>query len=57
MIRRIRQDPSLARIPTILMTALPEAVPTGELGQHDALIVKPYKIAELVALIEKLTKR
>lgn len=57
MIRRIRQDPALVRIPTILMTALPEAAPTGELGQHDALIVKPYKIAELVALIEKLTKR
>ncbi len=57
MIRRMRAEPTLAGIPTILMTALPEAVPTGELGQHDALIVKPYKIAELVALIEKLTKR
>jgi CheY-like chemotaxis protein len=57
MIRRMRLDPTLARIPAILMTALPEAVPTGELGQHDALLVKPYKIAELVALIEKLVKR
>ncbi len=57
MIRRMRQDPALARIPTILMTALPEAAPKGELAQHDALIVKPYKIAELVALTEKLTKR
>lgn len=56
MIRRMRQEPTLARIPTILMTALPEAVPTGELGQHDALLAKPYKIAELVALIEKLVK-
>lgn len=56
MIRRMRADPELANIPTILMTALPEAVPVGELGQHDALIVKPYKITELVALIEKLTK-
>lgn len=56
MIRRMREDPELANIPTILMTALPEAVPEGALGQHDALIVKPYKIAELLALIEKLTK-
>ena len=56
MIRRMRADPELANIPTVLMTALPEAVPTGALGQHDALIVKPYKIAELLALIEKLTK-
>ena len=56
MIRRMRADPELANIPTILMTALPEGVPVGDLAQHDALIVKPYKIAELVALIEKLTK-
>lgn len=54
LIRRMRADPALADIPIILMTALPEAV--GEQGQHDALIVKPYKIAELLALIEKLTK-
>ncbi len=57
MIRRMRAVPALAKIPTILMTALPEAVPTGALGQHDALVVKPYKIADLLALIEKLTKR
>jgi CheY-like chemotaxis protein len=57
MIRKMRQMPALAHIPAILMTALPEAVPQGDLGQHDALIVKPYKIAELLALIEKLTKR
>jgi len=56
MIRRMRDDPALAKIPTILMTALPEAVPQGALGQHDALIVKPYKIGELLALVEKLTK-
>ncbi|MEO8844633.1 MAG: response regulator [Kofleriaceae bacterium] len=56
MIRRMRADPELANIPTIMMTAVPEAVPKGDLGQHDALIVKPYKIADLLALIEKLTK-
>ncbi|HEY0253538.1 MAG TPA: response regulator [Kofleriaceae bacterium] len=57
MIRRMRSDPMLADIPAILMTALPEAVPVGELAQHDAVIVKPYKISDLLALIEKLTKR
>jgi CheY-like chemotaxis protein len=56
MIRRMRADPELANIPTILMSALPEAAPIDGNGLHDALIVKPYKIAELLALIEKLTK-
>jgi CheY-like chemotaxis protein len=57
MTRRIRANPALANIPIVLMTALPEAIPEGELGQHDAVIVKPYKIAELLALVERLTQR
>lgn len=54
MIRRMRADPSLASIPAILMTALPEAVPTGAAGQHDAVLVKPYSITELIETIHQL---
>jgi CheY-like chemotaxis protein len=54
MIRRIRSDPKLSRIPAILMTALPEAVPTGEAALHDAVLVKPFSKVELLATIHRL---
>jgi len=54
MIRRMRADPALAHIPTILMTALPEAVPTGDGVAYDAILVKPFSIADLVAVMERL---
>ena len=57
MIERMKADRRLAQIPTILMTALPEAIPSGPQALHDAVLVKPYKINELLAVIEKLTTR
>src|SRR3954463_4856196 len=51
MIRRMRADPALAAIPTILMTALPEAVPVGPGALHDAVLVKPYSLAELLETV------
>jgi DNA-binding response OmpR family regulator len=54
LIRRMRADPKLAQIPTILMTALPEAVPTGDAAMHDAVLVKPFSMIELLATIHQL---
>ena len=54
MIRRMRADPKLAAIPTILMTALPEAIPTGPAALHDAVLVKPYSIVELLETMRRL---
>ena len=54
MIRRMRADPRLAAIPAVLMTALPEAVPTGEAAQHDAVLVKPFSLAEVLAVVKRL---
>ena len=54
MIRRMRGDPALAAIPAILMTALPEAIPTGAAAMHDAVLLKPFSIAELLATIRQL---
>jgi DNA-binding response OmpR family regulator len=54
LIRRMRADAKLAAIPTVLMTALPEAVPTGEGAMHDAVLVKPFGIVELLATIHQL---
>ena len=54
MIRRMRADPSLAAIPTILMTALPEAIPIGDAALHDAVLVKPFSLKELLAALHRL---
>ncbi len=54
MIRRMRADPALVHIPTILMTALPEAIPTGDAAKHDAVLVKPFSMAELLATLHRL---
>ena len=54
MIRRMRADPVLAKIPAILMPALPEAVPSGDGAKHDAVLFKPFSIAELLELIHRL---
>jgi CheY-like chemotaxis protein len=54
MIRRMRADPALAHIKTILMTALPEAVPAGDGAKHDAVLVKPFSITELLETIQRL---
>ena len=54
MIRRMRADPALSQIPAILMTALPEAVPSGASALHDAVLVKPFSIAELLDVIRRL---
>lgn len=54
LIRHMRADPALARIPAILMTALPEAVPNGDGAMHDAILVKPFSITELLELIHRL---
>ncbi|MBA2544657.1 MAG: response regulator [Deltaproteobacteria bacterium] len=54
MIRRMRADPALASIPTILMTALPEAIPTGSAALQDAVLVKPFSLAELLRVMARL---
>lgn len=54
MIRHMRADPVLAQIPAILMTALPEAVPTGNGAMHDAVLVKPFSITELLEVMHRL---
>lgn len=54
LIRRMKADPRLASIPTILMTALPEALPTGAAALHDAVLLKPFSLEELLAVLERL---
>ena len=54
MIRRMRADLRFAAIPTVLMTALPEAIPRGDGALHDAVLIKPFSIAEVLAVVRRL---
>lgn len=54
MIRQMKATPALAKIPTILMTALPEGIPTGAGALHDAVLVKPYSMGELLEIVQQL---
>lgn len=54
MIRRMRADSRFAEIPAILMTALPEAIPTGDGAKHDAVLVKPFSRTELLETLRRL---
>jgi CheY-like chemotaxis protein len=54
MIRQMRADPRFASIPAILMTALPEGIPTGDGALHNAVLVKPFSVAEVLAAVKRL---
>jgi CheY-like chemotaxis protein len=57
LIRQLRANPQFAAIPTILMTALPEAVPAGDAALHDAVLLKPYALDELLDVMARLLAR
>lgn len=54
MIRQMRSDVRYANIPVILMSALPEAVPQGDAALHDGVLLKPFSLGELLAMVEAL---
>jgi CheY-like chemotaxis protein len=54
MIRRMRADPRFAAIPAVLMTALPEAIPEGDAALHDAVLIKPFSLAEVLEVVQRL---
>ena len=56
LIKRMRGDPKLSAIPAILMTALPEAVPQGDDALHDAVLLKPFSMSELLETMQPLMK-
>lgn len=55
-VRRLRSDPSTARIPVVLVTgrASPADLALGERLGVDAYLVKPFEPAELVSTVLRL---
>jgi CheY-like chemotaxis protein len=49
----MRSTPALARIPIVLMTALPEALPT-DTRLYDAVLIKPFGTRKLMSTLTKL---
>jgi CheY-like chemotaxis protein len=56
LLRIMRQRPTLARIPVILMTAARLALPAEE-QQFDALLRKPFEIEAVLRLVRALLGR
>lgn len=50
----MRADPRFAEIPAVLMTALPEAIPPGDGALHNAVLIKPFSLAEVLAVVRHL---
>jgi circadian clock protein KaiC len=51
MLREMRADPELAKIPAVVMTALPEAVPAEDGATLDAVLQKPFTPERLVEVV------
>jgi CheY-like chemotaxis protein len=57
MVRKMRQSDELSTIPVILMTALPEAIPTDPTLHFVAILVKRFSLAELHDAIARVLTR
>ena len=53
-LRALAADPMLTAIPVVVMSSLPEATVAERCSGYAAFLRKPFKIAEVVALAERL---
>ena len=54
LLRAVRENPELNAIPFALMCALPEANISDRIAGYDAFLRKPFKLAEISGLVERL---
>ena len=53
VLRQMREQPTLADVPVIMVSAAPRAVEEANL-EFDAFLSKPFDVAELLRIIEEL---
>ena len=53
-LRAIASDPALPTIPVVMMSSMPEATVAERCSGHVAFLRKPFKIAQVVTLAERL---
>jgi CheY-like chemotaxis protein len=51
------QNPSVAKVPVVLMSSMPEATVTERCSGYAAFMRKPFKIAQVVTLAQTLLSR
>jgi CheY-like chemotaxis protein len=54
MLRSMAEDPFLVRIPVVMMSSMPEATVAERCSGYVSFLRKPFRIAEVVALAERL---
>ena len=54
MLRAMAADPMLHSIPVVVMSSLPEAAVAERCSGYAAFLRKPFKLADVVALAERL---
>jgi CheY-like chemotaxis protein len=54
MLRAVRADARYAAIPVVMMTSLPESLPTDEAGLYQHVLHKPFTPHALLAAIDRL---
>lgn len=57
MLRSINGDTSLPKIPVVLMSSMPEATVVDRCSGYAAFLRKPFKIADIIALAERLIEK
>lgn len=54
VLRAMAADPMLHAVPVVLMSSLPEAAVAERCSGYDAFLRKPFKIAQVMLLAERL---
>jgi CheY-like chemotaxis protein len=54
LLRAMRGNPDFHAIPFVLMCALPENAVAGMITGYDAFLRKPFKLAEITGLVDRL---
>ena len=57
LLRAMRDNPERADIPFVLMCALPEHSISERISGYDAFVRKPFKLAEISALVSQMLSR